>query len=391
MKFDTARALSIVEELGGPRFAGAAGEAQQADFVAHQLAQMGLRVQRRDVTGSGLPRLAVSSASWLGFGLVMTVAMTIVWSCGNRWPTQVFGWPLFVLGGFWLVFGLGHGLRFGWKLPPYGTAPLVVARTENEGSPSCRVVFQTPLGSVSASRRQPSVWLSTKMGAVLYLFLMLDAVIARSVQRDQGFIPGSASDLRTLGAGLLGLFWLFLVARCISEARSSKEARTLGPADRTGLAVLLELARTWSPSRSPRVEIVFAAAGGQMLDFAGARAMLQSIHGESGGVPTLLVLWFAPGIGSKLIIVSRNLRDLALAAANSLWIPHRLASRSYREPELWPSLRSHGDAVSLISVSYLDEFQRKDVVDPASLQTTAQLATEIALRWAKKQQETAKS
>jgi len=388
MKFDSARALLIVEELGDPRFAGPAGEAQEADYVAHQLAQMGLHVERREVTGSGFPRLAVSSVSWLGFGIVMTVAMTIVWSCGNRWPTQVFAWPLLLLGTCWLVFGLGNRLRFGWQLPPQCTAPLVVARTENESPPSCRVVFQTPLGSLSASPRQPSVWLSTKIGAVLYLFLMFDAEIAGSVELHERFSPGSASCLRTLGAGLLGLFWLFLVARGIWEVRSGGGARTLELEDRTGLAVLLEMARTWSPSRSPRVEIVFAATGGQMFDFAGARAMFQSLHVESGGVPTLLVLWFAPGIGSKLMVVSRNLRDLAEAAAKSLWIPHRLASRSYRHPDLWPSLLAHGDSVSLITARYLDEFERKDVVDPACLQTAAQLATEIALRWTKKQRQT---
>jgi hypothetical protein len=388
MKFDPERALRIVEELGAPRFAGPDGEVHEADYVAHQLSKMGLQVQRRDVTGSRIPQFAVASLNWLGFGVVMTAAVAIVSTFGYRWPTAVLGWPLLILASMWLVFGLGQGLRFGWNIPPRGTAPLVVARTQTEILPSCRVVFQTPVGRLSACSDRHPTWLSGKVAALLYVFLMFDA---GSAGRYDSYFPGGAFYSRALRGGLLGLLWVFIVARLTWERRSRPSARTLELADRTGLAVLLEMARTWSPARLPRAEIVFAAAGGQMLDFAGARAMLRSIHNESSGVPTLLVLWFAPGIGTNLIIASRDLRDLAEAAAKSLWIPHRLASRWYRSSALWPSLRSHGETVSLLSASYQDGSHTTSVVDPASLGTTAQLATEIGLRWAKEQQAAAKS
>jgi hypothetical protein len=86
------------------------------------------------------------------------------------------------------------------------------------------------------------------------------------------------------------------------------------------------------------------------------------------------------------MIASRYRRELSETAAKSLWIPHRLARRSWRHAGLWPSDRSHRDFVALIGAEYLSRSPKNDVIDPAALERVAQLATEIALRWAKTQQ-----
>ena len=67
MKFDSARVIETVKELGDARFAGRDGEARIAEFAAERLAQLGWHVERRVVLGSVLPRLAVS---WLGWWLL---------------------------------------------------------------------------------------------------------------------------------------------------------------------------------------------------------------------------------------------------------------------------------------------------------------------------------
>src|SRR5262249_22512657 len=198
-------------------------------------------------------------------------------------------------------------------------APIVVAWRHCESTPSCRVVFQTPLGRLSA--------------------------------------------------------------------KSHHSKLPLEPGDRTGVAVLLEMARTWSTPRAHRVEIVLAATGGQAFDFAGARAMVRSLAArESRDIPTLRLLWLAPGIGKEVVIVSRSHRELAQSAARSLWIPHRLASRWFRRIDLWPPEQLNGDFVALIGAGYLKRFREQDVVNSATLHHAAQLATEIALRWIKRQQ-----
>jgi hypothetical protein len=43
------------------------------------------------------------------------------------------------------------------------------------------------------------------------------------------------------------------------------------------------------------------------------------------------------------------------------------------------------DSVALIGARYLDQSRAEDVVDQATLGHTAQLITEIAIRWAKNQ------
>jgi hypothetical protein len=375
--------MGIVQELGDCRFGGPDGESHLAGFMAQRFAEMGWKVERREVMGSGFPRWAVSWAGWLCLGIATTGAMSIVWTFGNRWPTHVFCWPLLVLGAAWLYLALHHGFRFGWGLPPRCPAPIVMAHRGEERRPVCRVVFQTPLGRLSANSYQLSWWLSSSIGALLFILLVGDAWFAVV---DKHEVPGSFVKLRMLGTGLIGLFWIYLVGRCISEIQSSRSRRLLEPADRIGVAILLEMARTWTVRQVPHVATCFAATGGQALDFAGARTLFRSIGAEPDGVPTLFVLCLAPGIGQEIIIASRNLGRLAQSAANSLWVPHTLASRSYRRIDLWPSDRSLQNVVALIGAGYLDWYRQKDTIDPAALQFTAQLAAEVGLRWAKQQQ-----
>ncbi len=75
-------------------------------------------------------------------------------------------------------------------------------------------------------------------------------------------------------------------------------------------------------------------------------------------------------------------------AAESLWIPHR--SDYWASSSLWPFHNLEADeAIALIGSDLQDEPIAQ--VSPESLQRAAQLATEIALRWAKSQRDTASS
>ena len=75
---------------------------------------------------------------------------------------------------------------------------------------------------------------------------------------------------------VLGLLWLLVLVRLFPYLKS---ARHPGLRDnRTGLAVLLELARTWPRRADARIEVHFVAVGGQGLDGAGSRALEESIR-----------------------------------------------------------------------------------------------------------------
>jgi len=386
MKFDTSRALRVVEELGDPRFAGPDGEEAEAGYIAEQLAPTGWQVYRRKVVASGFPRLAVSWISWLGFGVLITLAMTIVWTFGNRRPSQFLGIPLLLLGLLYFYLALYRGFQFGWNLPPERTASLVIVRLPSERPPSCRVVLQTALGRLSLRRRERSRWQLLALAVVLLLLLIDVATVSSFAPVPQRFFPASGHSERSLSVILLLVLWVLVLGRISREIADDRSGWPLDLADRTGIGVLLEMARTWSPLRSQNVEILFAATGGQAYDFAGARSLGGWLQAESREIPTLLLIWFAPGIGREFTIVSHECRDLAFRAAKSLWLPHSPPPVLFRSVDLWPADRSHRDFIALFSARYLDQSPKKDVIDPATLSHTAQLVTEIAMRWIKSQQ-----
>ena len=77
---------------------------------------------------------------------------------------------------------------------------------------------------------------------------------------------------------ILVLLWVLILVRSVPFLRS---ARDPGLRDnRTGLAVLLELARTWPRRADGRIEAHFVAVGGQGFDGAGSRALEATIRGR---------------------------------------------------------------------------------------------------------------
>ena len=103
--------------------------------------------------------------------------------------------------------------------------------------------------------------------------------------------------------------------------------------------------------------------------------------------PTLLVIVHGPGIGQEIVIAARRNRPLAATAANDLWIPHRTMTTNPFSALtfLWPFQNSFKDYVALFGVGCLGEKETK--LDGGALDRTAQLCTEISLRWARQQRQ----
>jgi hypothetical protein len=213
------------------------------------------------------------------------------------------------------------------------TAPTVIARRPFDNPPPLRVLIQTPLGRGMAD--EPT----SRLGGLL-----------KGLRRgeDRGASPAIPT-----------------------------------PAELSGLAMLIELARSWPRSWSKRFELVLAATGGQASGFAGARAVALEFDPARSGIPTLVVSLFAPGAGRELIVIGGRNQELASEAARSLWIPTISARSPALDRRLWPAstVEAFPDHVALIGSGL--EMAVPPPPDAEALRRAAQLVAEIALRWAK--------
>jgi hypothetical protein len=139
------------------------------------------------------------------------------------------------------------------------------------------------------------------------------------------------------------------------------------------------------------MEPVFVAAGGQALDHAGSREIARRFESAwPSGERSLLILLLAPGAGDELWLstaeptlpVSSQTQELVRDAARSLWIPSKVV-HEFTPLRFWPIV-GWGPVVALMGSD--PRAYSGGSVDPRALHRAAQLATEIALRWAKRRQ-----
>jgi len=378
MRFDTARAVEWARTFAFPRAAGTEGERKAAVIAAEELARLGLRVERVAVQGSRLPGLAEPWLGWLGVGAWAT---GLAWAVhrGTHWPVRL---ALAVGALLWLRLTAVEGFLLGRALLRRVATTNVIAWREGKGEPPpLRIVFHTTLDTFEARRELVPPWLATPVIAGLLAALVFcDMTINRNPLRLPSWCwPWS-------GPLFLLLLWLTIgmrIARLVGGT-GRPDARD----NRTGLAVLLELARGWPRGTDSRIESRFVASGGRTLDSAGLRALVHAIGTEWPARPTLIVDWLAPGIGPGLALLEQGTETLAATAARDLWIPHRVVHRAVVGRQHWP-LGRHGPAfVGMVGDAVAAH--RAPVaalaIEPDALGRAAQLATEVALRWARRKQ-----
>ena len=378
MRFDTARAVEWAGTFAFGRAAGTDGERQAAALAADEFGRLGLRVERIEVKASRLPGLAEPWLGWLGVGAWAT---GLAWSVhrGVHWPIRL----ALALGALlWLRLTTIEGFLLGRVLLRRVATTNVVAWREPKGEPPpIRVVFHTSLDTFDAGRELVPPWLATPViAALLAALVFCDMTINRNPLRLPWWCwPWS-------GPLCLVLLWLAIgmrIARLVGGT-GRLDARD----NRTGLGVLLELARGWPRGTDSRIESRFVATGGRTLDRAGFRALVHAIGTEWPAMPTLIVDWLAPGIGPGLALLEQGTEALAATAAGDLWIPHRFLYRAVVYHQHWP-LGRHGPA-TIGMVGDAVAAHRAPVaaraIEPDALGRAAQLATEVALRWARRKQ-----
>ena len=379
MKFEPARASQIFEALGQPAFAESEGERRAADFVSVEFERIGLTVDRREVQGSRFPQQYSAWIGWLGAGLFPALGCVFLLS-GHPLGLLVFVVWLFPSLA-WVNALLSNRLRFGTRIGKQEAAPLVRGFAGRDESAPVRIVFQSVLGGLKTDYFQQFRFSRFFVVSIFNLVSVIAMVLAPLIAIKLG---SSWLFARAVSTACVALVWIGILQVLHWEYVQSRLPQDRRAIDRRGIAVLLELARSWSRARSRQIETVFIAAGGQSLNYAGSREVLRMIESEWPRKPTLLILFFAPGAGDAVRVapVWRELEALANQSAESLWVPV-WGTDPFTILQFWPfEFHRASQAIALIGSDPAAFFD--SAVSPESLQRTALLAMEIALRWAKK-------
>lgn len=378
MRFDAAKALETFQQLGDPRFARPDCETRVADFVADQFARMGLQVERREVVGSRFPQRVAPWIGWIVYGVLVTAEYIILLSDSLLPLLLALVLSAWIMWWLWAV--ISNAIHVGRRFPPRESAPIVIASLPGDRSAPVRVVFQALLGGLEPDLSHLVSW--TRFGACVFLLTYPLFMILMGISTKPS-------------VGFLVFVWTWILWCLFDEYRWSRRLRISPQPERYGLALLMELARTWPGTGSRPIDPVFVAAGGQQLDYAGSREVVRLLASESMSPPSLTVRFFAAGAGDQVWLTTNDPKsagtlDLALDAGRSLWIPVAIARPWTWLPlmALWP-LDDPQPAIALIGAK--SSPSPRASADPQALHRAAQLATEIALRWAKCQQQPAQA
>jgi hypothetical protein len=429
MKFGLERMLAQVPVFDFPRAVSSAGERRAADLIAEELERIGWRVEWIEVPSrftstwfnlavfcavfppfvmvawwlvrflphfvplsavligvwaaawTLFPEVALTAAIWLdrrlqpflwAFPTTLFGMKVAAWSTGGDEIASrlerilMFLWiaavPTLAIVALWTRRSLPVIDKAGWSTERSDRSVDVWAQASTAAEAPVRVLFLTHLDTAWPR----VVWLGWLMGIGFVVLAVVHAV-------------AWCAGARSFAAGVELVFCLFAIAVFLLLVVEWSRPKRPYPGDnRTGLALLLEFARALPERIHDQVEIRLAAVGAHTLRQRGAWALALSALGRWEARPTLVINFDAPGLGPELALVGwgpaiRVARD----ASRDLWIPHRVA--------WWPlaALDHRPFALCGIPSVSLAGDRRAETIDPARLAAAAQLAVEIALRWAR--------
>lgn len=365
MRFDLDRVLAFVPNFRGLRIPGSPAMDEAAQVVITEFQRAGLSVRRGEQPGwrPTEPRsVEVWTTSLLAIIAGIALHVTAGWGIGRGSP-----WLLAAI--FSTLAGVAIVLR--WLFlsrggPAVSTVPYVVGTMTGEG-----VEPNEP--DPTAPRVVVLTHLDTRPTAMSYRFRR-DLAALELIWLAALWVPcvvvGGWAWLATAGPALLiGLGLIGLVRRV--DPWIQDEAPY--PADnRTGLALLIELARRWSRKSPSGAQVRFVAAGApsETWDPATREDLL------GGGDRTLVIVLEAPGLGDVVrIAASGDARSRAEAAARDLWIPFRV--------ERYGAIPLDHRAISATGVQALTIAGDLDGgrIDEKLLNAAATLTLELGLRW----------
>jgi hypothetical protein len=371
--FDAERAVRLLNRLAFPRAVGTRGEALAARLVERTLARAGRPVVRERFPVGILARR---------FGSLLTflIAAALV----GAGLLAVLRWPVIAPACF---FGAGHLANAPWLVTRslgdrwrsrVWSDNLVAWPDEATGDSSlARVVFLAHYDS--KSQRLP-----TGVRVALVLLVTAGCLVLSLLGAVEAAWPGAIGGEAMAGGS--GLVVLCLIGLMLNASGN----RSPGALDNaSGLAVMLELARSWRPREGRPIEAVFLASGAEEVGLDGARAFLLRHEWWLRERPTLLINLESVGAGDQVLLAGAvEAVGMAERVAKELGLPTSrfriLGAGMDHEPFAAAGL----DALSLlgdvVGNSTAMHSPRDDgrLVDRAALIRAASLASHLAWAWA---------
>jgi len=369
MRFDVDRAMESARALAFPRADRGEGERRAADLVAEELGRAGLFVERQGLEWWSFSVLlhklyygiilgGLTLITLRGFPLGWRIGLTLA---GAAWP----------LPAFWL-----RGRRDRGITSRPGT---ILGKTAPESSTLPRIILVTNLGV------RPRKGDLLRVGAINGLLRGTYAVL---LELNFAALFVRNPTLSTMMNATLIACWLMHYP--VIWEPGMRPARPSPGDNRTGLALMIELARSLPAQVQGRVDVQFTFLSPIMIDLFGLRA-LQALSLRTGDErPTLIVHLETPGLGGEILLFQGTGRfdrgpalRLAEEVAVDLWLPHRVRTGWLGGPGV-PGVLSLYNGLRDERVGVRGD-RSAGQIDPAMLAATAQLTTELILRWAKRQ------
>ncbi|WP_161602341.1 M28 family metallopeptidase [Tautonia marina] len=373
--FQPDRALRLIHRLAFPRAVGSQGERLAARLVERALARSGRPVVRERFPVGTTARRVGSVLAFSGASVLVTIGVILA----TRWPLITGLCALaagYLVNAPWIVTrSLADRLR-----ARVWSDNLVVwpSRDNDAEAAPARVVFLAHYDS--KSQRLPTGFrVALVVSSTVGCLILAGASLARMLLGGEaiGFTP-----LILLGGFINGCL---IALMCNASGNRSPGALDNG----SGLAVLLELARSWEPRADAPVDAVFLATGAEEVGLDGARAFLQRHEWWLRERPTLLINLESVGAGDRVWLAGSPIAvTLAETVAEAQQIPTSrfrvLGAGMDHEPFAAAGLAAVsllGDVVGT-SASLHTRHDGLHLICRDSLMRSARLASHLAWTWA---------
>ncbi|HIE52553.1 MAG TPA: M28 family peptidase [Armatimonadetes bacterium] len=288
MPFDAHRAYQHVQRLAFPRRTGSEGARQAADYVAAEFARLGLAVEREPFTFSSLPQRA-GKGGLLMLGLALLGASLLIEP--SPWGAVVLA--LGSLGLLPLLTRWNRGVEKLFSWGPQQPGENVLARWGPDGA-AAEIVLLAHYDS--KSQTFPLALRVVQVQVTLLLMLAVVSLILASALRGPPVVAPAWLKGGTLGVG--GLLLLLALGRTGNRSPGALD-------NASGVAVLLELARSLTASRVGGLKFTFLATDAEEEGLAGALRYIQRHAAEHDRWRTFFLNLDLVGDEGPLRIVSR--------------------------------------------------------------------------------------
>ncbi len=373
VRFDPRRAYAHTKHLCFPRRVGTPYERRAAQYIAQNFLIQGLRLDRQPFRFSHFP---FEVGSRIIFALCLALAIVGAMLAADVPLAAAFAWGLagFLISSPWRV-----ACYLGQRFPPFCTSENLLATlpASEPGAPA-RVIFMAHYDTKSQYLPTGIRVGLVSIGTILCGIFSLLAVLAAA---------GLPQPLLVAGPWSLPILITLVLAGLVANFSGNRSPGALD--NGSGVATLLEMARSWRPHAQAPVEVYWVATGSEEAGLEGARHFLKRYAHWWSEKPTLLINLESVGAGPRLYLSGEphSLR-LTHAVAEELGLPHHelhvMGAGMDHQPFAACHLASLSILGDVVRRSFVMHSARDDlkVIEASALERAGRLASHLAWVWA---------